>query len=107
MDNSCSILAIILEEIEGKFGKNFRVFSEIWKGIVKPNEYLEQEFKDKVQEAYKGKKTQEGMLQQFIDVKLSQVTASTVSAVANKLVGKYLQDLPQDQRSEHLTLIRK
>lgn len=34
-DTSTSILQIIFGTIQDKFGTNFRVFEEIWKGIVK------------------------------------------------------------------------
>lgn len=35
-DTSTSILQIIFGTIQDKFGGNFRVFEEIWKGIIKP-----------------------------------------------------------------------
>ena len=58
LDSSCKILSIILETIEESFGSNFRVFYEIWKNIVKGNEFLEEEFISKVKELYKKKKTE-------------------------------------------------
>ena len=41
-----------------KFGSNFRVFYEVYKNIVKKNEYLDEEFREKVKALYRLKKTE-------------------------------------------------
>ena len=49
-DTSTSILQIIFGTIQDKFGDNFRVFEEIWKGIIKPRstQVIDHAFKSKV-----------------------------------------------------------
>ena len=58
LDSSCSILTIILDTMYDKFGDNFRVFYEIYKNIVKNNQYLDEEFKEKMKALYRLKKTE-------------------------------------------------
>ena len=46
-DTSCTILEIILNTINEKFGSNFLVFKEIWK-LIKAANFIDQQFKLKV-----------------------------------------------------------
>lgn len=88
LDSSCKILSIILETIEERFGSNFRVFYEIWKNIVKGNDFLEEKFTSKVKELYKRKKTEH--LAQFVTLKLEGKEFGELASVSKKMTDKYL-----------------
>ena len=58
LDASCSILEIVWETILSKFGSNYRTIRACWVDIMKDNKHIDKEFKLKMQNTYKIKKTE-------------------------------------------------
>ena len=94
IDSSCEILEVVWETILEKFGTNYRALRACWVEIIKPNKYIDADFKALVQKAYKSKKVENrSIFEQFIDFKIQNSKMDELVLILDKIRGKYLPKL--------------